>query len=142
MKAARLFALGVLLAGLAGSNLLGAKPRVAGPDLKPSPVGEAIYLKGVLGSGETLTATRPDTEPMTGEQAACVNCHRRSGLGSKEARSIIPPITGQFLFHPRADSSEELPYIPGARLDREAYTDAKSPFIDRVLRLAREGKTQ
>jgi len=133
MKAARLFALGVLVAGLAGSNLLGAKPRVAGPDLKPSPVGEAIYLKGVLGSGETLTATRPDTEPMTGEQAACVNCHRRSGLGSKEARSTIPPITGQFLFHPRADSSEELPYIPGARLDREAYTDAT------LARAIREG---
>jgi GrpB-like predicted nucleotidyltransferase (UPF0157 family) len=27
-------------------------------------------------------------------------------------------------------------------LDREAYTDAKTPFVDRILRLGLEGKTQ
>jgi len=134
MKSARLFALGVLVAGLTAANLnLSAKPRVPEPGSKSSATGEAIYLKGVLGSGAPLTATRADAEPMTGEQAACVNCHRRSGLGSKEARSIIPPVTGQFLFHPRADSAEELPYIPGARLDREPYTDAT------LARAIREG---
>src|ERR1700694_1528849 len=82
-----------------------------------------------------MTASRDDAEPVTGEQAACINCHRRSGLGAKEARSIIPPITGQFLFHPRAGTPEELqlPYIPGARLDREPYTDAT------LARAIREG---
>jgi hypothetical protein len=136
MKAARLFALGLLVAGLAGgSPSVSAKPRIADPDPEASPVGQAIYLEGVLKSGAPLTATRDDAEPVTGEQAACVNCHRRSGLGSKEARSFIPPITGQFLFHPRAGSAEEsqLPYIPGARLDREPYTDAT------LARAIREG---
>jgi hypothetical protein len=99
-----------------------AKPRVAEPGPVKSPVGEAIYLKGVLGSGAPLTATRAGAEPVTGEQAACVNCHRRSGLGSQEARSSFPPITGQFLFHPLAGGTE-LPYIPGARLKRQPYTD-------------------
>jgi hypothetical protein len=59
---------------------------------------------------------------VTGEQAACVNCHRRSGLGSPEARNSFPPITGQFLFHPQTGGAE-LPYIPGARLKRQSYTD-------------------
>jgi hypothetical protein len=134
MMAARLFALGLLVAGLAGAGV-SAKPRLADPDPEASPVGEAIYLKGVLESGAPLTASRDGAEPVTGEQAACVNCHRRSGLGAKEARSFIPPITGQFLFHPRAGSPEELqlPYIPGARLDREPYTDAT------LARAIREG---
>jgi hypothetical protein len=47
-------------------------------------------------------------------------------LGSQEARSTIPPITGQYLFHPRSGGFDEvdLPYVPGARPDREPYTDA------------------
>jgi hypothetical protein len=126
MPAVRLLALCALLAGLySPCARLDAKPRVAAADPAPSPSGEAIYLKGVLASGGPLTATRAAAEPVIGEQAACVNCHRRSGLGAKEARSNIPPIAGEFLFHPRDASSTEhtLPYIPGARLEREPYTD-------------------
>jgi hypothetical protein len=72
---------------------------------------------------------------VTGEQAACVNCHRRSGLGSQEARSSIPPITGQFLFHSETGDANEvqLPYIPGARLKRTPYTE------DTLARAIREG---
>jgi hypothetical protein len=114
---------GTLVLVLAGTSLsVIAKPRVAEPGPAKSPVGEAIYIKGVLGSGAPLTATRAGAEPVTGEQAACVNCHRRSGLGSQEARSSFPPITGQFLFHPLTGGAE-LPYIPGARLKRQPYTD-------------------
>jgi hypothetical protein len=134
--AARLMALGVLMIGLGGAALTAtAKPRVAEPDPGGSPIGEAIYLKGVVGSGAPLTASRADAEPEIGERAACVNCHRRSGLGSKEARSSIPPITGQFLFHPPTGKPEDLqlPYIPGARLGREPYTDAT------LARAIREG---
>ena len=79
----RLLTLGMLVLVLTGTSLsLFAKPRIAEPGPAKSPVGEAIYLKGVLGSGTSLAATRKDAEPVTGEQAACVNCHRRSGLGS------------------------------------------------------------
>jgi hypothetical protein len=136
MTAARFLTLGTLLLVLAGISLgLNAKPRVAQPDPAKSAVGEAIYVQGILGSGTPLTATRAGAEPVTGEQAACVNCHRRSGLGSQEARSSIPPITGQFLFHPLTGGADELqlPYIPGARLNRMPYTDAT------LARAIREG---
>ncbi len=133
--AARLLALCVLMTGLvAPSARLNAK---RAPEGNPpaSPAGEAIYLRGVLGSGAPLIATRADAEPLTGEAAACVNCHRRSGLGTNESRNIIPPITAQFLFHPRGANGEDsqLPYMPGAWLEREPYTDTT------LARALREG---
>lgn len=120
------------LLGWVGLELLmpgtvwGARLPAALPDPPPSPAGEAIYLRGVLTSGGALEAQRPGSALLTGQRAACVNCHRRSGLGSKEARNVIPPITGAFLFQPHAEQSEnaQLPYVEGARPDREAYTDA------------------
>ena len=78
----RLLTLGTLSIVLTGASLsLIAKPRVAQPGPAKSAVGETIYLKGVLGSGAPLVAAREGAEPVTGEQAACVNCHRRSGAG-------------------------------------------------------------
>ena len=113
---------------------LAAKPRSAQIQAEDSPVGEAIYLKGILGSGAPLTATRANAEPSRGQAAACVNCHRRSGLGAQEGRSIIPPITGSFLFdaHDTAQDTQ-LPYIPGERLNRTPYTE------ETLARALREG---
>jgi hypothetical protein len=136
MTTTRRVTLGVLVLALAAASPgLNAKPRVAEPAPAKSPVGQAIYLEGVLGSGAPLAATRAGAEAVTGEQAACVNCHRRSGLGSQEARSSIPPITGQFLFHSQTGGANEsqLPYIPGARLKRTPYTE------DTLARAIREG---
>jgi cytochrome c553 len=66
----------------------------------PAAAGEAIYLRGVLISGAPLEAARSDSKARTeGTAAACVKCHRRSALGMKEGPVLIPPITGQFLFH-------------------------------------------
>lgn len=127
MAAARLLGLGLLVLGLAVWDCdASAKARVADPGPQDSPVGVAIYLKGILGSGAPLLATRSGTDPVIGDQAACVNCHRRSGLGSQEARSTIPPITAGFLFRPKGvrPDRDPLPYIPGARAEREPYTDA------------------
>lgn len=62
---------------------------------------------------------------MEGAAGACVNCHRRSGLGAKSGLASIPPVTGQYLFHPRAKNGEDLniPYVETMRGDREPYTD-------------------
>lgn len=98
-------------------------------------VGEEIYRYGLLASGTPLEATRDDGTRTKGADAACVNCHRRSGFGSKEGRFAIPPITGRYLYHPRAATREDLdiPYVEGMRTDRDPYTDAT------LARAIREG---
>jgi hypothetical protein len=109
----------------------------------PTASGEAIYLRGVLTSGAPLTASRGDgSASIPGAAAACVKCHRRSGLGMKEGSVLIPPITGQFLFHSQHAKSDEaeLPYVESARNNRTAYTDAT---LARVIRkgIDSDGKT-
>jgi cytochrome c553 len=135
MTATRLLTLGALALVFTGvGQKLTARPRIAELGPAKSPVGEAIYLQGIVGSGAPLAATRAGAEPVIGAQAACVNCHRRSGLGSQDVTtsSSFPPITGQFLFHPQTGGAE-LPYIPSARLKRQPYTDVT------LARAIREG---
>jgi Cytochrome c len=122
------------------SGVLAAAAVVAAPhrtaDDPASRVGEAIYLRGVLGSGAPLEGTRASQAMgATGAGAACVNCHQRSGLGSKEGTISIPPITGEYLFHSRAHSGNSaiLPYVESMRGNRDPYTDAT------LARAIREG---
>ncbi len=104
-------------------------------------VGEAIYRRGVLPSGKPLQGDHRNGARRQGADAACMNCHRRSGLGEIEGRTSIPPITGRYLMHARAKSPEDLdlPYVDAVRLDRDPYTDAT---IARAIRggLNSEGK--
>jgi mono/diheme cytochrome c family protein len=89
-------------------------------------VGEAIYLRGVLPGGAPLEGTQSRMGiHQQGADAACVNCHQRSGLGSHEGASAIPPITGEYLFHPRLPAAHAGPAaIDSLHLPRAAYTDA------------------
>jgi hypothetical protein len=110
----------VLLAiSLLWACALGAAPAT------PS-AGETLYRRGLLPSGEPVQALREGNATVRGTDAACVNCHRRSGLGSTEGRISIPPVTGPYLFAPRAKSLEELgiPLVDTARILHEPYTDA------------------
>jgi len=106
-----------------------------------SDIGKAIYLHGTLGSGKPLVAVREGGMRIEGADAACVKCHQRSGLGSKEGNKFIPPITARYLLRPRASQREDLdlPYVEGIRADRDPYTDAT---IARAIRegLSSEGK--
>ncbi len=106
--------------------------------------GEQIYLRGVLGSGAPLQAMREAGVPgAKGTEAACVNCHHRSGLGSTHQSSgigasgtisRIPPIAGRYLFQNNAGHAEEnLPYVVGMRSNRSPYTPAT------LARALREG---
>lgn len=107
----------------------------------PADVGAAIYRHGLQGSGAPLESTRDAGVRLQGASAACINCHRPSGLGAKAGRDTIPPITGRYLFHPRAKDMEDLdlPYVDGIRADRDPYTDET---IARAIRagLNSEGK--
>ncbi|GAC1460237.1 MAG: ABC transporter substrate-binding protein [Steroidobacteraceae bacterium] len=117
-----------LLAGVALSGPAGAAPAKS--------IGQSIYLRGVAGSGAPLEGTREAGGAVsTGADAACVNCHQRSGLGSVEGRVSIPPITGEYLFRSRAHdaSAPELPYVESSHGNREPYTEAT------LARAIREG---
>ncbi|MBN3787816.1 c-type cytochrome [Burkholderia sp. Ac-20353] len=107
----------------------------AAASIAPLDAGEAIFQRGILGSGEPLEAVHADGVRLHGAAAACINCHRRSGLGSKEGNNTIPPITWRYLVHPRAQTAEDLdiPYVPGMRTDREPYTQ------ELLARAIREG---
>lgn len=97
-----------------------------------SHVGDGIYRRGVLDSGQLLEANREAGQPMKGAEAACTNCHRRSGLGTKEGATTVPPITGGYLFAPRA-VYRDLPYVESMRANRDPYTD------ETLARAIREG---
>jgi hypothetical protein len=101
-----------------------------------SDAGEALYQRGVLASGAPLEGIRPvGGLGLKGAEAACVNCHRRSGLGSTEGILSIPPITGQYLFHARGATNQEavLHYVESVHGNRDPYTDAT------LARAIREG---
>ena len=92
----------------------------------PGPsAGERLYQRGQLPSGEPVQALRQGGATVRGADAACVNCHRRSGLGSSEGKITIPPVAGPYLFTPRGKSLERLgvPFVDTARINHEAYTE-------------------
>jgi hypothetical protein len=87
--------------------------------------GERVYRQGLLSSGQPLRGEREFGVPVEGADAACVNCHRRSGLGTLEGQIVIPPITGKYLF--RANGSrriEDMDFRFGTGINsrREPYT--------------------
>ncbi len=63
--------------------------------------GERLYREGVTVAGDPLRGMSQGDVPVSGRQAACVNCHRRSGLGSSEGGYYAPPINAPLLYAPR-----------------------------------------
>ena len=95
-------------------------------EARTADVGESIYLRGTLGSGAELEGVRAGGGVSThGTDAACVNCHQHSGLGSKEGNISIPPVTGEYLFHSRGHDRDDaqLPYVETMHGNRDPYTD-------------------
>lgn len=90
-------------------------------------LGERIYRDGILPDNRPLRGERQMGASVAGSGAACVNCHRRSGLGSVEGNIIVPPITARYLYRPRGGRLEDvdLQYAQvQISLNREAYSDA------------------
>ena len=88
---------------------------------------ETLYRKGVLPSGVALVGQRGAGGSVKGGDAACVNCHRRSGFGTAEGQIVMPPITGRYLFRPANGANDDMDYryMPGyINLKHQPYTDA------------------
>lgn len=74
------------------------------------PDGRSIYLDGLLASGKPLRGTLQNGVELSGAAAACVACHRRSGLGGGEGQVAVRPIAGHLLFGQPRRSASRPPY--------------------------------
>ncbi len=115
---------------------------LAGVTAAPAPEatdGKRIFREGQLASGEALRGERFGAAALLGQSAACVQCHRRSGMGMVEGQIVIPPISGRFLFKPgkriAPDSRqhEDATHLPPTPPDRPAYDEST------LARAIREG---
>ena len=97
-------------------------------------LGERIYRKGMLPSGDPVTALVQGDIPVEGTMFSCESCHMRSGLGSYEGGVWTTATTGKYLFNPittlRRLSPSEVERIPAYLRPmydgpprRPAYTD-------------------
>jgi hypothetical protein len=131
MRAA-LRALAGAAALMMGGVALAAPPPVSG-------IGERIYREGLIAGGEPLRGLREGAAPLLGRDAACVQCHRRSGLGTVEGRIVISPIAGRFLFQagkriaPESPVHSDATHLPPTPTDRSAYDEST------LARAIREG---
>ncbi len=98
LTAACLAASGLVLASIA----VGADGKNPARNPLPSDIqsGERIYRTGVLANGAPLTGNRDGGVRVSGAAAACINCHRASGLGGAEGNQLIPPVAGTVLRAP------------------------------------------
>lgn len=62
-------------------------------------LGQRLYEQGIDASGKPLTGVRFDKSTVSGADAACINCHRKSGMGGVEGTTVVTPINAEFLFH-------------------------------------------
>ena len=121
------------LFGIAATLFLSnAAPAATADASRLAELGRRIYVDGILPDGTQLTAIRFDgASVVAGADAACVNCHRRSGYGSIEGRILVPPVAGAVLFAPGAfasasakDARTATPVVERYRM-RSAYNEQK-----------------
>jgi hypothetical protein len=100
-------------------------------------LGRRLYEQGLRANGEPVQAVGAGEVRLVGAEAACVTCHRRSGLGGREGTAVVPPVIGPILFSkPKplwlARSSSATATRALRHEDREAYD---APSLRRVIQL-------
>lgn len=125
----------LLACGLPGT-LTQAQNNTVLPDFNRVEIGRRIYEEGILPYNIPLRGHRATGLTLVGPSAACVTCHRRSGMGSIEGSLektvLVPPVMGQILFSPARYAGNFIDpshhYIPNEAwsraLSRQAYTSA------------------
>ena len=125
----------MLVVGLAVSMGAASQPAPA-DDAGALAQGARLYSDGLLPSGAPLRGERAGLAPALGPAAACVNCHRPSGMGQVEGDVQMPPITGTFLF---ARRGEQRLTTMDPRISK-LFNQAHDPYTDATLmRAIRDG---
>ena len=102
--------------------------------LPGSPVGQSLYRDGLRASGEPVRANVQKGVTLNGSDAACVKCHRRSGLGGSEGQNTVRPIAGRLLFsQPKVERAGRWTTPASGAAVRPPYTR------DSLARALREG---
>ena len=119
--------------------LLAATCLRAQPDDGMLEQGRRIYQQGITIDGRPLGATSAGGARLGGQQAACMSCHRRSGMGSREGSVTDSPVAGPVLYTkreaywPKRPGREAQHVAPLRQDSRDAYDDAS------LARAVREG---
>src|SRR5512145_1536571 len=113
----------IVVAVVAGIVAVAARAQAPLADAALIERGERIYF-GTDPSIARAGAARVQGVAVPAANAACVACHRRSGLGSSESRLLVPPVAGFMLFNPLLpQTGRRLPWLARDRT-RPAYDDA------------------
>jgi mono/diheme cytochrome c family protein len=89
----------------------------------PAAGGQSLYRDGLRASGVPVNATVQKGVVLSGADAACVKCHRRSGLGGSEGQNPIRPIAGRLLFSPGdRERAGRLAWLAGGAPERPTYS--------------------
>jgi hypothetical protein len=100
--------------------------------------GRRIYQQGIQSDGQPLSAISAGNARLSAEKAACISCHRRSGMGNREGAQAVSPITGPILYARPVPSFPKRPGREGKV--KPLRRDARSPYDDgTVMRALREG---
>ncbi len=98
-------------------------------------VGAQLYGAGLDRQGQPVVARRADGTVLRGADAACISCHRASGLGTFEGAIRVPPVAWRLLSRSASQISRDrsVPHVLGFHPQRPAYT------VDTFARAVREG---
>ena len=124
---------GALLVLAAQAATQAAAAQLAGD---PVEAGRQLYQEGRLGDASALRGVRGNGVEVQGEAAACVGCHRPSGMGSVEGDVQIRPITGRYLF---ADGKDRHYAVMDPRVGKQLNEDRPVYTTDSLARAVREG---
>lgn len=91
--------------------------------------GRKIYLEGVLPSGEPLKGVRFGSTEVAGAEAACVNCHRPSGMGSVEGDTQVSPVASNYLF----GTGEDKPIATMDPRVSKRFSKTHDPYTEEAL---------
>lgn len=110
---------------------------VAGkPPAEARRLGEVMYTRGILPSGEPMRAVVTGDIEIRGTMVTCFNCHMRAGLGSYEGGVFTPPTNGAKLYAPLRGGQD----IPGGPMKASLLTYTRPAYTDETLvRVLRTG---